>query len=488
MKTRYISEIIPLAVIHRNSLLVFLVTCSLICPSLLANNNIASGITGTTFETMEILPGGKINNQGTMIIKGHLMNQSATPDTLGTGSFEFSGSENQSITGLNLFQNLTINNSSGISINGNTRINGTLNLLNGLVTLGYNNLVMGPEATIGGSPGSSAMIIPVGPGELRKEFASIPAVFTFPVGDTSGTHDYSPLTMNFSAGTAGAGNHAGVTLSNTKYPHDSINGSYLNRFWNLSAFHLSDFICSLNFQYVPGDVMGNENDISCFKVDPYWSEWLAFNRANTGTHQMVVPGISSFSTFTGAMGYNAPLPPGNRVVQDYSIPGGQSLCFNATDTLIIAGCGTTFVVGNGGSAEFIAGKKIFLKPGTIINAGGHLYAHITQNNEFCVSPAKLTEVNQETDPLKINRIIFPDGIYMKLFPNPTYGEMALEIIGDIPTDNIHLAVYSMQGNQVLYRVFNDRHQTFSLDYLPTGMYIIRINTGNFIATSRILKK
>ncbi|MEI7981173.1 MAG: T9SS type A sorting domain-containing protein [Bacteroidota bacterium] len=488
MKTRYISELIPPTVLHLNSLLVFLVTSLFICPLLRANNNIVSGNAILSIETMEILPGGKINNQGTMIIKKHLINQSSALDTLGTGSFEFSGSENQSITGLNLFQNLAINNSSGISIHGDTRINGTLNMLSGVVTLGSNDLVLGPLATIGGSPGSSSMIVPEGPGELRKEFASFPSVFTFPVGDTSGTHDYSPLTMNFSSGVAGVGNYAAVTLSNTKYPHDSIKGSYLKRFWNISGFHLSGFICSLNFKYVPGDVAGVESNISCFKVGPSWSGWLAFNRVNTGTHEMVVPGISSFSTFTGAMGYSGPLPPSTHVVQNYSVPSGQSLCFNAADTLIIAGCGTTFFVGNGGSAELIAGKKIVLKPGTKVDAGGHLYAHITLTNTFCTSPAKFAAAIQEPDSVKTTRFIAPDGIDIKLFPNPTSGKLNLELAGEIPAENFHLEIYSMQGNKIVSQTFSERHYIVSLNSLPTGIYIVRISSGSFIATSRIMKK
>ena len=71
-----------------------------------------------------------------MIIKGNLVNGNATTSDLGPGTFEFSGTTAQSISGLNIFGNLTLNNSTGLTINDDQQVNGILTLSSGLLKLG----------------------------------------------------------------------------------------------------------------------------------------------------------------------------------------------------------------------------------------------------------------------------------------------------------------------------------------------------------------
>ena len=71
-------------------------------------------------------------------------------------------------------------------------------------------------------------------------------------------------------------------------------------------------------------------------------------------------------------------------VQNVVVPAGVSGCYDATQTVTIAGNNTTFTVNAGGSANVIAGQKIFFKPGTKVFTGGYLHGHITTNNEYCM--------------------------------------------------------------------------------------------------------
>jgi len=263
-----------------------------------------SGFAGSLAKANTLMSAGDgLDVQGSLIIKKNLVNQKTVSDTLGTGTIELSGTSLQTISGPNLIQNLTVNNPGGIVVSGSydQHVNGTLTLTSGNIKPGSTNLVLGPSAVISGTPSSSNMIIADGSGQLRKNFPSgFTGSFIFPVGDSTGTPEYSPLTLNFTGGTFGNGNYAGVNLVNAKYPNDSITGSYLKRYWTISQSGISSFTCNAIFQYVTADVNGSENSLYCTKVNP--SPWNTYSAANTGTHQLTANGLTTFGTFTGSRG------------------------------------------------------------------------------------------------------------------------------------------------------------------------------------------
>ena len=99
-------------------------------------------------ENLVVKDGALLSNAGSLVLKKGLTNEYTVPFAIGTGTAEFSGVANQSILGHNIIQNLTVNNSTGVTIGGNTNVNGILGLTSGAVTLGSNNLLLGPSATI----------------------------------------------------------------------------------------------------------------------------------------------------------------------------------------------------------------------------------------------------------------------------------------------------------------------------------------------------
>jgi hypothetical protein len=253
------------------------------------------GMTVLEYGSSTILTGGNINNQGTMIIKGNLVNLNATQTVLGTGTIEFAGTSAQTISGPNLFTNLTINNTAGVSLTGTSdnQVDGTLTLTNGLLKLDGLNLLMGSTAIVSGTPSASAMIVPTGNGELRKEFASLTS-FTYPVGDADGTAEYSPVTANFTAGTFSAGNYLGVNLRNVRDPALATD-NYLKRYWTLNSTGITNINCALTFNFTDEDVNGTKADLYCLKTVPALETYNKYVSGNqlTGT-------VTSFGRFTGS--------------------------------------------------------------------------------------------------------------------------------------------------------------------------------------------
>lgn len=217
-------------------------------------------------------------------------------NSLGTGTIVFAGTMQQSVSGANAFGGLTLNNSTGLVLNYDTKVNGTLTLTTGQIILGTSNLFLSATTTISGTPSATNMIVATGTGQLMKTFTAIGS-FTYPIGDNTGTAEYSPATLTFTSGTFGASAMAGVNLANAKYSYDSVTGSYINRYWTITQQNITAFSCNAIFNYVVADVIGTESQMYCEEVNPL--PIIEYNPANNVTHQLTATGITSFGTFTG---------------------------------------------------------------------------------------------------------------------------------------------------------------------------------------------
>jgi hypothetical protein len=265
---------------------------------------VASGTIFTETVKLSLESGSAVDNAGTIVLKGDLVDNNSSATNLGNGTFVFSGTSAQNISGLNILNNVTLNNSAGLIIGGNTQVNGTFTMTLGNVTLGANNLLMGPSASFSGTPDNTHMIVATGAGQLQKQFTdgSGARSFTFPVGDGSGAGHYTPVALSFTSGTYSTG-IAGVNLNNVKYTDPNITVDYLNRYWNITGSGITSYAYNAQFNYIGGalpgaeDVTGTENLLYCTKVAPVLE---SFDAANTTSHYLTASGSTTFGTFTGA--------------------------------------------------------------------------------------------------------------------------------------------------------------------------------------------
>jgi hypothetical protein len=139
------------------------------------------------------------------------------------------------------------------------------------------------------------MVIATGSGEFRKLFA-VTSSFTFPVGDTSGTDEYSPVTLNFIGGTFSSA-YAGVRLVNAKHPSNGSSTDYLKRYWTVTQNGISGFSCNADFVYADEDIVGIESNITLGKWDGL--NWINYGAGNTAINKFSAVGVTSFSDFTG---------------------------------------------------------------------------------------------------------------------------------------------------------------------------------------------
>jgi len=444
---------------------------------------VLSGSSLVSVTDLTIRNGGTLDNSGTVILIKNLTNENGSANSLGSGLLVMAGTMAQIISGTNIIQDLALNNAEGMTNFGETRVNGVLTLTSGNITLGSFNLTLGPSATVEGTPTASAMIIVTGTGQLRKEFPNgFTGTFLFPVGDATGTPEYSPVILVFSTGNFAMGNYAGVNLVNNKYPNDTITGNYLNRYWTITQSGISGFICNAGFQYLPADVTGTESLLSCTRVNP--SPWVTYALTNTATHILSATGLTTFSTFTGL---KSATPPKNQELVNIDIHDGTTACYDALEHLTVAGSGTTFVVENNGNVTLIAGNKISLLPGVKVYPGG--YMHATISTTFCGStfnPLVSNPANEDNDLLFIPES--KEGL-IRIYPNPTSDLVTLELSLQTVNPDAFVTIYNMNGKLILKQELKgeNRHQ-FSLANQPVGIYLIQVRTEERMEISKIVKR
>jgi len=76
-----------------------------------------------------------------------------------------------------------------------------------------------------------------------------------------------------------------------------------------------------------------------------------------------------------------------------------------------------------------------------------------------------------------------------VYPNPTSGSFTVELSGISSDQQVSIEICGMQGENVLKRtVTGEMQQEFSLENRPSGIYFIRIISGDMIETTKLIKR
>jgi len=178
-------------------------------------------------------------------------------------------------------------------------------------------------------------------------------------------------------------------------------------------------------------------------------------------------------------------------LQNIDVGSGQDNCYDATKAIIVAGNGTTFTIQNGGQVTMIAGEKISYLPGTTVYAGGYLHGYITTTGAYCSSippapgPCKATlqiETEIQEEP------VIEKG-FLRVYPNPTTGNLTVELAGRTDTGSTIVEIYSMMGKRILREEFfgQDKYE-ISLQTLPPGIYILHAINGMEAWSVKVIKQ
>jgi hypothetical protein len=166
-----------------------------------------------------------------------------------------------------------------------------------------------------------------------------------------------------------------------------------------------------------------------------------------------------------------------------NIPTGQSYCFEATQTITLAGDGTTFIVQDGGSADFVAGQNILMKDGTHFQYGSTVHAYIDITGQYC--PVPLTKATSET----VNEEVIPEkDIFFRVYPNPTPGRFTLELNDRDTGGNVRVEIFSLMGERVLQSELPLMKQyQLDLSGRQPGLYMIKVLKGYEVGYLKLIR-
>ncbi len=194
---------------------------------------------------------------------------------------------------------------------------------------------------------------------------------------------------------------------------------------------------------------------------------------------------------------NYPVPFSQLNLNNITIENGQTQCYDALQTITVAGDGTNFIVEEGGTLTLISGNKIEFLTGTQIDTGSHLESYITTTGQYCGSLTSSMMLATEMDLIHIEKegvlSIYPDlnstDLNIIHYPNPTTGKFYLEFQGCANNQEIIIEIYAMFGSRVSQEALIGRNMyEYSLEGEPDGVYLIRVITGNDIQTFRLIKQ
>lgn len=159
--------------------------------------------------------------------------------------------------------NFTINRTSGAVacvMGSPLTIATNLNLTAGILDLDTTIFTMNSTATISGASVNNFIIADnaVG-GILRRQYNALGS-FTFPIGDKTGTIDYSPATVNLTAATGlGTTSFIDVAVNDSKHPNMDATTHFISRFWVVNrSGTINAPTYSFTSNYLPADINGTE--------------------------------------------------------------------------------------------------------------------------------------------------------------------------------------------------------------------------------------
>lgn len=177
-------------------------------------------------------------------------------------------------------------------------------------------------------------------------------------------------------------------------------------------------------------------------------------------------------------------------IQNTSIPAGQNACYNATQTITLAGGTTTFTVSAMANVTLIAGQNIRMLPGVKVYPGGYLHGMIRVGGPWCNTvksgEQELLQAGNETGLLPA------PGNSSRLFsvwPNPATSKIHVILNPDPPCNCSDGQIFNVFGETVKKFGFDCNNTAeVSLEELPVGLYIIRVTCGRMMNVAKVIRQ
>lgn len=80
------------------------------------------------------------------------------------------------------------------------------------------------------------------------------------------------------------------------------------------------------------------------------------------------------------------------------------------------------------------------------------------------------------------------GRNLKIYPNPTRGEMAIEFVDFPENEKVQVSLYDINGSLILDETVESQFYLLDIEDKPNGNYILKLSLGKFQKTYQIVKQ
>ncbi len=474
-----------------------------------ANQNIMfrfTVVTGTSWDGDVCLDDIKVvDAQNTSVDVGENISLGANSYSMAYG-LVLNGTSAQTITsnGYNI-SNITINNSNGVTISGDLKIDGILTLTSGVITTGNDIIITAATPTGAISGGSNTSFIN---GNLRRYISSGTGTYAFPIGNGTGTGNYQRVDLI-------NGNLAGVSYidaSTSDMPSGNYNeltatqlGSELvevfDKQWQLTPNTTptgGTYGVNLYLNGVSGGFMQDDN-FTIVKRDGTsntWADWDTYEASTTipaagqpgrtlssGYGQK--SGFSSFSLFGfGGTGGSA-LP-----ITLVSWGGGM-----VDDVAVLEWTVASQVNNDFYTIEKGIDCENWEKVATIPGAGNSNmlmdYKICDENPYVGVSYYRLTQTDYDGkfETFKPISIIYDKPIKLSINPNPVEDKLNL-YLGENLRGMTNVTIVNSRGQVIYKKSFLGEYKMINLQVgeYRRGYYLLEVDHNQRIGTLKFIKE
>lgn len=406
-----------------------------------------------------------------------------------TSTFNMNGTSAQTMSG-STFNNLTINNAAGVTLNGAGTVNGTLTLTTGNLTLGSSNLTIGSSGSISGPPAigtsTSNYIVTDGSGVLTINGAGNKL---FPIGPT--TSSYNPVQIN-NTGTSDDFS-ARVQVGFTGLVPPTNPSEVLNRAWIITEGTAGGSTATLTFQY-------NDGEYTFPPFSPGGPLYIARHNgvqwvATAATATPGPPHIVSASGFTTFSPFGVTSNTNSLPIQLASFTGtfqNNTVRLNWTTISEVNNYGFYVEKRSVGSLEWWSVENSFVAGhGTTNEPQNYVFFDHTVSTgswQYRLHQVDLDGTSHFTEPINVNVLtsvkeLAPIEFALKQnYPNPFNPETNIKFSVET-TGRATLELYNMLGQRVA-TLFDDvveagfyRTVRFSGVNLASGVYLYRLQSG-----------
>jgi hypothetical protein len=160
----------------------------------------------------------------------------------------------------------------------------------------------------------------------------------------------------------------------------------------------------------------------------------------------------------------------NTVVQSDTINDWR--CYEALQTITVAGEGTPVLVSTYANVILIAGEAILIYPGLNVQPGAFFHGYIAPEGPWCMSPTMLTTSAGTGYQADVS-----DGNAFRVFPNPTNGVVYFQPSQTHLSGPFQVEIFTLHGTSIRQARWNGGQHSVDLSAEPAGLYFVKITGG-----------